>query len=130
MKMNVGLIGTGFMGKAHVFGFATARRVFNLPIDFHMEMVADASEALASAAGKSLGFARHTADWHDIIADPDIGLVNITAPNALHKEIALEAIAAGKHIYCEKPLAPTVQDAKEMTLAAEQAGVKTQVGFN
>ncbi|MEK9728681.1 MAG: hypothetical protein VW417_01925, partial [Alphaproteobacteria bacterium] len=53
MKMNVGLIGTGFMGKAHVFGFATARRVFNLPIDFHMEMVADASELLASAAGKS-----------------------------------------------------------------------------
>ena len=130
MKINVGLIGTGFMGKAHVFGFATARRVFDLPVDFHMEMVADASEALASAAGKSLGFARHTADWHDIIADPDIGLVNITAPNALHKEIALAAIAAGKHIYCEKPLAPTMQDAQEMTLAAEQAGVKTQVGFN
>ena len=130
MKINVGLIGTGFMGKAHVFGFATARRVFDLPVDFHMEMVADASDALASAAGKSLGFARHTADWRDIITDPDIGLVNITAPNALHQEIALAAIAAGKHVYCEKPLAPTMQDAREMTLAAEQAGVKTQVGFN
>ncbi|MGB1181921.1 MAG: Gfo/Idh/MocA family protein, partial [Candidatus Puniceispirillaceae bacterium] len=129
-KINVGLVGTGFMGKAHVFGFATAQRVFDLPVDFYMEMVADANEKLASAAGKALGFSRHTAEWHDIIADPDIGLVNITAPNALHKEIALAAIAAGKHVYCEKPLAPSVQDALEMTQAAERAGVKTQVGFN
>ena len=55
-KINVGLVGTGFMGKAHVFGFATAQRVFDLPIDFYMEMVADANEKLASAAGKALGF--------------------------------------------------------------------------
>jgi len=129
-KINVGLVGTGFMGKAHVFGFATAQRVFDLPVDFHMEMVADASQELARAAGKALGFSRHTADWRDIIKDPDIGLVNITAPNALHKEIALAAIAAGKHVYCEKPLAPSVPDALEMTQAAERAGIKTQVGFN
>jgi predicted dehydrogenase len=129
-KINVGLVGTGFMGKAHVFGFATAQRVFDLPIDFYMEMVADANEKLASAAGKALGFSRHTADWRDIIADPNIGLVNITAPNALHKEIALAAIAAGKHVYCEKPLAPSAKDAFEMTCAAEQANIKTQVGFN
>ena len=129
-KINVGLVGTGFMGKAHVFGFATAQRVFDLPINFNMEMVADANEKLASAAGKALGFSRHTAEWRDIIADPDIGLVNITAPNALHKEIALAAIAAGKHVYCEKPLAPSAKDAFEMTCAAEQANIKTQVGFN
>ncbi|MGB2021008.1 MAG: Gfo/Idh/MocA family protein [Candidatus Puniceispirillaceae bacterium] len=129
-KINVGLVGTGFMGKAHVFGFATAQRVFDLPIDFYMEMVADANEKLASAAGKALGFSRHTAEWRDIIADPDIGLVNITTPNALHKEIALAAIAAGKHVYCEKPLAPSAKDAFEMTCAAEQANIKTQVGFN
>ena len=129
-KINVGLIGTGFMGKAHVFGFATAQRVFDLPVDFHMEMVADASQELASAAIKALGFSRHTADWRVITNDPDIDLVNITAPNALHKEIALAAIAAGKHVYCEKPLAPSVPDALEMTHAAERAGIKTQVGFN
>ena len=120
MKINVGLIGTGFMGKAHVFGFATARRVFDLPVDFHMEMVADASDALASAAGKSLGFARHTADWRDIIADPDIGLVNITAPNALHQEIALAAIAAGKHVYCEKPLGNSIEEINLMERAQKK----------
>jgi predicted dehydrogenase len=128
--INVGLIGTGFMGKAHVFGFATAERVFNLPCQYHLHMVADATDALASAASTSLGFTTYTSNWQDIINDPTIGLVNITAPNALHKEIALAAIAAGKHVYCEKPLAPSAHDSLEMTVAAERAGVKTQVGFN
>jgi predicted dehydrogenase len=64
------------------------------------------------------------------MANPDIDLVSITAPNALHKEMALAAIAAGKHVYCEKPLAPLAQDAREMAEAAEAKGVRTQVGFN
>ena len=83
----------------------------------------------AKAAG-ALGFARSTADWRAMVADPEIDIVNITAPNALHKEMALAAIAAGKHVYCEKPLAPLAADAREMAEAAERAGVKTQVGFN
>ena len=118
------------MGKAHVFGFATAERVFNLPCQYHLHMVADATDALASAASTSLGFTTYTSNWQNIINDPAIGLVNITAPNALHKEIALAAIAAGKHVYCEKPLAPSAHDSLEMTVAAERAGVKTQVGYN
>ncbi len=65
-----------------------------------------------------------------MVADPEIDVVNITAPNALHKEMALAAIAAGKHVYCEKPLAPLAADAREMAEAAEARGVKTQVGFN
>ena len=65
-----------------------------------------------------------------MVADPEIDVVNITAPNALHKEMALAAIAAGKHVYCEKPLAPLAVDAREMAEAAEAKGVKTQVGFN
>ena len=128
--IKVGLVGTGFMGKAHVFGFATAQRVFNLPVNFHLEMVADASDALAREACKALGFKQHTASWQALIENPEISLINITAPNALHKEIALAAIAAGKHVYCEKPLAPSAKDALEMTCAAEQANIKTQVGFN
>lgn len=61
---------------------------------------------------------------------PEIDVVNITAPNALHKEMALAAIGAGKHVYCEKPLAPLAADARQLAEAAEAAGVKTQVGFN
>ncbi len=129
-KLRIGLIGTGFMGRAHVFGFASAPRVFELPFDLELHTVADISEEAAAREARRLGFAHHTSDWRSIIADPAIDMVDITAPNALHKEMALAAIAAGKHVYCEKPLAPMASDALEMALAAEAKGVKTQVGFN
>ena len=129
-KLRIGLIGTGFMGKAHAFGFTAAPRVFDLPLDPELRTVADITEAAAAEPARRLGFARATADWRTIIADPEIDLVSITAPNALHKSMALAAIAAGKHVYCEKPLAPLASDAREMAEAAEARGVKTQVGFN
>lgn len=129
-KLRIGLIGTGFMGKAHVFGFTSAPRVFELPFDLELHTVADITPEAAARAAQTLGFAQATADWRTIMADPEIDLVSITAPNALHKEMSLAAIAAGKHVYCEKPLAPMATDALEMTLAAEAKGVKTQVGFN
>ncbi len=128
--MKLGLIGSGFMGKAHVFGFATAARVFDLPVSFEMDILADATPAQAEAARRALGFARATGDWRALVADPGVQVVDITAPNALHKEMALAAIAAGKHVYCEKPLAPRAADALQMAEAAEAAGVRTQVGFN
>ena len=129
-RLRIGLIGTGFMGKAHVFGFTSAPRVFDLPYDLELHTVADITPAAAEEAARRLGFAHSTANWRDIVTNPEIDLVSITAPNALHKEMALAAIAAGKHVYCEKPLAPLASDALEMTLAAEAKGVKTQVGFN
>lgn len=128
--LNVGLIGSGFMGKAHVFGYATAAKVFDLPFAVHLHTLADVTDEVAGRAARAFGFAKATSDWRAMVADPEIDVVNITAPNALHKEMALAVIAAGKHVYCEKPLAPSAADAQEMTLAAEAAGVKTQVGFN
>jgi predicted dehydrogenase len=129
-KLRVGLIGSGFMGKAHAFGYTTAARVFDLPCEVELHTLADVNDEAATKAAAALGFARATSDWRALAADPDIDVVNITAPNALHKEIALAAIAAGKHVYCEKPLAPLAADAREMADAAEKAGVRTQVGFN
>jgi predicted dehydrogenase len=129
-KLRIGLIGSGFMGKAHAFGYATATRVFDLPYELELHTIADINDLAATKAAAALGFSRATAEWRSLVADPDIDVVNITAPNALHKEMALAAIAAGKHVYCEKPLAPLAADAREMTDAAEGAGVKTQVGFN
>ena len=129
-KLRIGLIGSGFMGKAHAFGYATAMRVFDLPYELELHTIADVNDLAATKAAAALGFSRATAEWRSLVADPDIDVVNITAPNALHKEMALAAIAAGKHVYCEKPLAPLAADAREMTDAAEGAGVKTQVGFN
>ncbi|MFQ8433958.1 Gfo/Idh/MocA family protein [Amaricoccus sp. W119] len=128
--LKIGLIGSGFMGKTHAFGFASAPRVFDLPYEIELHTLADRSDAVAAEAARAFGFARSTGDWRAMVADPEIDLVDITAPNALHKEMALAAIAAGKHVYCEKPLAPLAGDAREMADAAEAAGVKTQVGFN
>ena len=129
-KLRIGLIGSGFMGKAHAFGFASAPRVFDLPFDLELRSLADITEQSAASAAAAFGFARSTADWRTLIDDPEIDVVDITAPNALHKQMAMAAIQAGKHVYCEKPLAPLASDAREMAEAAEAAGVKTQVGFN
>jgi len=129
-KLREGLIGSGFMGKAHAFGYTMAARVFDLAFEPELRTLADVNDEAAATAAAALGFARSTSDWRDLVADPDIDVINVTAPNALHKEMALAAIAAGKHVYCEKPLAPLAADAREMAEAAEKAGVKTQVGFN
>ena len=128
--LRIGLIGTGFMGKAHVFGFATAEKVFDLPFRLELHSLADIAADSAARAAREFGFAQSTADWRELVANPEIDLIDITAPNALHKEMALAAIATGKHVYCEKPLAPLAQDAREMAEAAAAKGIKTQVGFN
>lgn len=129
-KISIGLIGSGFMGMAHVFGFATAQKVFDLPMQIDLHTVADIDDEAATRAAHEFGFSHATSDWRTMLANPEIDVIDITAPNALHKEMALEAIAAGKHVYCEKPLAPLAKDAAEMADAAEAAGIKTQVGFN
>src|ERR1700734_3468062 len=118
------------MGKTHVFGFATALKVFGLPFDIELRTVADVTEAAAQRAAAEFGFARATSDWREIILDPEIETVDITAPNALHEEMALTAIGAGKHVYCEKPVATRSAGARRMAAAAETAGIRTQVGFN
>jgi predicted dehydrogenase len=104
--------------------------VFDLPYDLELHTVADITQDHAVEAAQRMGFRNATANWRDIVASPDIDVVSITAPNALHKQMSLAAIAAGKHVYCEKPLAPLASDALEMAEAAEAKGVKTQVGFN
>lgn len=128
--LRVGLIGSGFMGRAHAFAYAIAAKAFALPFRPVLHTLADATPEIAARAAAALGFAHATADWRAMVASDEIDVVHITAPNALHREMALAAIAAGKHVHCEKPLAPTAAEALEMARAAEAAGVITQVGFN
>ena len=128
--LTVGLIGSGFMGKTHALALASVNRVFDLPIEVQLHTLADVNVEIATKAAKQLGFANATGDWRTLISDPDISLIDITTPNRFHKEMALAAIEAGKHVYCEKPLAPTASECIEMTLAAERRGIQTAVGFN
>jgi predicted dehydrogenase len=128
--IGIGLIGTGFMGKAHAFAYHAALAAFpEIPAP-RLVAVADVNAEHAKTAARQYGFARGTGNWRDLLADPTIHVVSITTPNTLHKEMTLAAIAAGKHVHCEKPLAPTLGDSREMLEAAEKAGVITQVGFN
>lgn len=128
--LNIGLIGTGFMGKAHAIALKAAPTVFFLPAMPVCDLLAEVDDELAARKARELGFARSTGDWKALVEDPAIDVVDICAPNFLHKGMALAAIAAGKHVYTEKPLALSVAEAREMVEAAEKAGVKTLVGFN
>ena len=129
-RLGIGLIGSGFMGRAHAIAFRTVGGVFSLPVQPELELLADISEAAAAKAASALGFRRSTADWQTLVNDPGVDIVAITAPNAMHKPMALAAIAQGKTVYCEKPLATGLADAGEMVEAAEASGVTTMVGFN
>src|SRR5512134_2934444 len=104
-SIGVGVIGTGFMGAAHAQSFLAVAPIFETALTPRLIAVADINKAAADAAAKRFGFDRATADWRDVVADPAVELVSITVPNALHADIAIAAINAGKHVYCEKPLA-------------------------
>ena len=130
-ELGVAMIGSGLMAKSHTMGYRNVESVYGTtPYRPRFEVLADAKEDLASSGASSLGYARWTTDWRDAVTDPAVDVVDIVTPNFLHKEIAMAAIAAGKHVYCEKPLALSAADAQEMYEAAEAAGVKTLVGFN
>ena len=127
---NIGLIGTGFMGKGHSMAYTLVPRIFpDSPIP-HLRIVSDVSEDLAKKGAAEFGFDDWVVGWEAVVNHPEVDIVDISTPNHLHKEIAIAAAKAGKHIYCEKPLALTAEDAKEMVDAAESAGVKTMVGFS
>lgn len=129
-KVRIGLIGTGYIGKAHAIAYAQAPTVFDLQGELVREMVAEVTPELAAKRAAAFGFNRSTGDWRELVADPNIDVVDICSPNHLHKEMALEAIRHGKHVYSEKPLALNARDARLMVDAADLAGVKTLVGFN
>ncbi|MDE3027190.1 MAG: Gfo/Idh/MocA family oxidoreductase [Paracoccaceae bacterium] len=130
-QLNIGLIGSGFMGQAHADAFARAKLLYrDLPAVPHLYMLADATPELAATAARRFGFEHSTGDWRALVTDSAVDVVDITSPNHLHYEMAMAAIAAGKHVYCEKPLAVTVAEAEAMAAAAKAKGVKTMVAFN
>lgn len=121
-QVRVGLIGTGYIGRCHAIAYAQAATVFPLKGELVLEMLAEVTPELAAQRATEFGFARSTGDWRQLVADPAIDVVDICAPNFLHKEMALEAIRHGKHVYSEKPLALDAADAAEMVQAARAKG--------
>ena len=129
-NIGIGLIGAGFMGKCHALAFGAVKAVFGDVPRPKLEMLCDISLAKAQDAAARFGFARATDDWRALVEDPKVDLVSVTTPNALHHEMALAAVAAGKHVYCEKPMAVTLGQAEAMADAAARSRVRTLVGYN
>lgn len=129
--IHIGLIGTGGMGKAHATAFKNVPLVFgNEPGRPVLEMVADVDASAVEKWAGEFGFPRWTTNWREIVNDSRVDVVDITTPNSLHAEIAIAAAQAGKHIYCEKPLATTSADAARIVAAVEKSGAISIVGFN
>ena len=127
--IGVGLIGTGFMGKCHTLAYRSVKAVFDTALTPRLVRVCDRRADVAESHASRSGFERATDDWRAVVDDPDVDIVSITTPNKFHCEMALAALEAGKHVYCEKPLALTLDEAERMAAAAERAAGKTIVGY-
>jgi len=129
-ELGIGMMGSKFMGRAHANAWDAAPRFFDLPLDPVRRVVAarDAEE-LARFAPR-WGWPRWTTDWRDLVADPDVHLVDVATPNHLHAEQAIAALEAGKHVACEKPLAATLADARRMAAAAAASDARTFVWYS
>ncbi|WP_442935035.1 Gfo/Idh/MocA family protein [Micromonospora sp. CPCC 205558] len=127
------MVGYAFMGAAHSQAWRTVNRVFDLPARARMALICGRDTAKVADAADRLGWDAYTTDWRDLINRDDIDVVDICTPGDSHAEIALAALAAGKHVLCEKPLANTVEEARAMTAAADvarAAGARSMCGFN
>jgi predicted dehydrogenase len=131
--LGVGMVGYAFMGAAHSHAWRTAGRFFDLPLAPAMLALAGRNKEAATVAAAKLGWTGVETDWKQLLTRDDVQLIDICAPGDVHAEIAIAALAAGKHVLCEKPLANTVAEAEAMVVAAAHAnerGVRSMVGFN
>jgi predicted dehydrogenase len=129
-EIGIGLVGGGYMGKAHAVAMAAVGSVFDTELRPRLEMVAASSPASAERYRAAFGFRRAAKDWQTLVADPAVEAVVIASPQVTHRAIATAAFAAGKPVFCEKPLGASLEDAEAMVAAAEASGLPNMIGFN
>jgi predicted dehydrogenase len=132
-SMRVAMVGYAFMGAAHSQAWRNAHRFFDLPAVPELAVLCGRDQTAVTAAAERMGWQETATDWREVIARDDIDVVDVSSPGDTHRDIAIAALEAGKHVLCEKPLANTVAEAEEMTAAAheaEQRGVLSMVAFN
>ena len=128
--INVAMIGSKFMGRAHSNAWASVGHFFDVDPRPLMHLVcARNGDELAEFAAR-WGWATTTTDWREAVTSDDVDLVDVATPNNVHAEQAIAALEAGKHVACEKPLAGTLADAEAMAAAAAAASGRTFVWFN
>jgi predicted dehydrogenase len=128
--LGVAVIGAGMAGRAHAYGYRLAGSLYGAGLpEVRLVTIADVNEPLARDTARRYGFGRTDTDWRAVAAADDVDVVSVVVANSLHREIVEGLAAAGKHVLCEKPLAPTVADAVAMKQAVDAAGVIGRVGF-
>ncbi|MEV6497545.1 Gfo/Idh/MocA family protein [Streptomyces prunicolor] len=128
--IGVAVIGAGMAGRAHLNGYRQAVSVYGAGLpEVRLVAVADAHEPFALDAARRYGYERAETDWRAIAEADDIDAVSVVVANHLHREIVEGLLAAGKHVLCEKPLAPSVADAEAMVKAAQDTGLVAATGF-
>ncbi len=128
--LNFGLVGYKFMGKAHSNALQRIGMFFDPAMTVGMKALCGRDAAWVGEAAAKFGWESVETSWERLIQRQDIDVIDITTPSNYHKEIAIGAAQAGKHVFCEKPLALNLKDAREMLAAAQKHGVKHQIGFN
>ena len=129
-QIGIGIVGGGYMGKAHAVAMSAVAAVFDTRLRPSLEVVCTTTPEGAAGKARQFGFARSTADWRDLVADPKVAAVVIASPQQTHRDIALAAFAAGKHVFCEKPLGLDAAQSSEMLAAARKSGRVHMTGFN
>ncbi len=127
--INVAMIGQGFMGRSHSNAWGQVARFFDPPVMPVMHTVFGQAEENPQAFAQRWGWQNASTDWEQLVKSPEIGLVDIVTPNFMHAPPARAALEAGKVVACEKPIAGTLAEAREMAEAANKAGATTAVWF-
>ena len=128
--LNVAIIGTKFMGKAHSNAWANAPRFFEMGIRPVLKVAVGTNAAGAQQLADTWGWEEASTDWRAVVARPDIDIVDIATPTYLHADMAVAAAEAGKHVFLEKPFALSVEQAERMVAAVERANVVHYVNHN
>ncbi|SEE84458.1 Gfo/Idh/MocA family protein [Streptomyces sp. Ag109_O5-10] len=129
--LGVAVVGFGWMGRVHSQAYQRVGHHFpQLGVRPELVAVAEEVPGRAEEAAAQFGFTSTTRDWREVAADPRVAAVSITAPNFLHREIGVAMAEAGKHIWIEKPVGLTAEDARAVAEAVVKAGVRGTVGFN
>lgn len=129
-EVNIALIGYKFMGKAHSNAYRQVSRFFPGKLEPRLKVICGRDRKATEAAARQLGWEEVETDWRKVVERKDVDVVDISTPGDMHHVMALGAAAAGKHIICEKPLANTLAQARQMLHAVEKAGVKHMLMHN
>jgi predicted dehydrogenase len=130
-KVRVGLVGANFMGRAHSNAYRQIPFYWpELPAQPEMKVLCERIQERGIACGKQFGWGEVVFDYKDLLKRDDIDLIDIATPNNQHAEMIIEAAQAGKHVFCEKPLATNLADAKAALKAVQKAGVMHMINFN